>query len=61
MSEVIDTALDRLIRTERLRRDVQAYTRQPQGDTERALADLEVTLDLDDDGVDYDVLYGQTP
>ncbi len=58
MSEVIDAALDRLIRTERLRNDVRAYTRQPQDLGELAVADLPVTLDLDDDDVDYEALYG---
>lgn len=60
MSEVIDVALDRLIRTERLRRDVEAYTRQPQDLAELAIADLEVTFDLDDAEVDYDALYGNS-
>jgi hypothetical protein len=61
MSEVIDVALDRLIRTERLRRDVEAYTRQPQGPAELRVADLNVRFDLDDDEVDYDALYGGLP
>ena len=61
MSEVIDVALDRLIRTERLRRDVDAYTRHSQDSAERDLADMAVTFDLDDDEVDYDALYGGSP
>lgn len=61
MSEVIDVALDRLIRTERLRRDVEAYTRHPQDPAALGVADLAVTFDLDDDEVDYDALYGETP
>lgn len=61
MSEVIDVALDRLIRTERLRRDVEAYTRRPQDRAELGVADLAVTFDLDDDEVDYDALYGGSP
>ena len=61
MSEVIDVALDRLIRTERLRRDVEAYTRHPQDRAELGVADLAVTFDLDDDEVDYDALYGGSP
>ncbi len=61
MSEVIEVALDRLIRTERLRRDVDAYTRQPQDPAELGVADLAVTLDLDDDEIDYDPLYGGSP
>ncbi len=58
MSEVIDAALDRLIRTERLRGDIRAYARQPQGSAELAVADLPVMLNLDDDEVDYEALYG---
>lgn len=61
MSEVIDVALDRLIRIEHLRRDVEAYRRHPQGLVELGVADLAVTLDLDDDEVDYDALYGRSP
>lgn len=37
-SAAIDIALDRLIRTERLRADVLAYTSQPPTDAEIALA-----------------------
>jgi hypothetical protein len=58
MSEAIDLALDRLIRSERLRRDVAAYRRQPPSEEETALAALRVQLDLDDDDVDYEGLYG---
>jgi len=58
MSEVIDVALGRLIRTERLRRDVEAYARQPLTEDELALVDLQPSLDLGDDDVDYDALYG---
>lgn len=58
MSEVIDVALDRLIRSERLRHDVKAYARHPESDEERAFADLPVALDLDDEDVDYEALYG---
>ena len=61
MSEVIDVALGRLIRTERLRRDVDAYARHPQDPAELGVADLAVTLDLDDDEIDYDALYGGPP
>jgi hypothetical protein len=61
MSEVIDVALDRLIRTERLRRDIEAYTHHPQDQAELRVADLDVTFDLDDDDVDYDALYGGSP
>lgn len=60
MSQVIDVALDRLIRAERLRRDVRAYARQAQNPAEAAVGDLAVTFDLDDDEVDYDALYGDS-
>jgi hypothetical protein len=59
LSETIDVALDRLIRGEQLRRDVAAYARQPFTADELALADLPVELDLDDDDVDYERIYGK--
>ena len=59
MSDVIDLALDRLIRSEQLRRDVAAYARQPLDDEEFALVDLPLELDLGDADVDYDALYGK--
>lgn len=59
MSDVIDLALDRLIRAERLRHDVAAYQRLPLGEDELAVSDLPVALDLADDDVDYDSWYGQ--
>jgi hypothetical protein len=46
------------IRTEQLRRDVAAYTRAPLESSELAFADLAVELDLGDDEVDYEALYG---
>jgi hypothetical protein len=58
ISETIDTALERLLRTERLRRDVAAYRRVPLDEQELAIVDLPVELDLDDADVDYDALYG---
>ena len=58
MSETIDVALDRLIRGEQLRRDVEAYAKGPPTADELALADLPLDLDLDDDDVDYEALYG---
>lgn len=57
VSEVIDLALERLVRTERLRRDVAAYGRIPPTDAELALADLPVAFDLDDADVDYESDY----
>ena len=59
MSEVIDMALDRLIRDERLRHDIAAYRRTPPTPDEIALGDLPVHLDLGDDDVDYEALYGR--
>ncbi|HEX4518737.1 MAG TPA: hypothetical protein VH063_04050 [Gaiellaceae bacterium] len=59
MSEAIDTALDRLIRGEQLRRDVSAYARKPPSADELALADVPLDLDLDDEDVDYEALYGE--
>lgn len=61
MSEVIDLALDRLIHTEQLRRDVAAYAQQPPGHDEVALSDLHLSLDLGDEDVDYEALYGGAP
>lgn len=59
ISETIDIALARLIRTEQLRRDVAAYAREPFTADELAVADLSVELDLGDDDVDYDKIYGK--
>jgi hypothetical protein len=57
MSEVVDIALDRLIATERLRRDLAAYAREPLSADEIALAGLPLRLDLADEDTDYGVLY----
>lgn len=57
-SAVIDVALDRLIRAEVLRRDVEAYRKFPMTDDELALAAVPVQFNLDDDDVDYEALYG---
>jgi hypothetical protein len=54
-SDVIDLALDRLIRTERLRRDVAAYRRLPPTGAEAKLALLDA-VDLDDP-TDWEMLY----
>jgi hypothetical protein len=58
MSEAIDVALDRVIRADQLRRDVAAYAAAPLDTADQAIGDLTVTLDLGDDDVDYDLLYG---
>lgn len=59
ISETIYVALDRLIRSEQLRRDVAAYAREPLTAEELTLADAPFDLDLDDDEVDYEALYGE--
>jgi hypothetical protein len=59
MSETIDVALDRLIRGEQLKRDVAAYARDPLTADELALADVPLDLDLGDDEIDYEALYGE--
>jgi hypothetical protein len=61
MSDTIDVALDRLIQTEQLRRDVAAYRREPPTADELELTDLPLELDLDDDDVDYEAVYGDRP
>jgi hypothetical protein len=58
-SAVIDLALERLVRAERLRRDIEAYRRTPLGDDELLIGDLPVALDLDDAEVDYEKHYGK--
>ena len=55
-SDVIDVALDRLIRAERLRRDIDAYRRIPPGDTDLLIALQADTSGLADD-TDWAALY----
>ena len=55
-SEVIDVALDHLIRTERLRADIAAYQRLPTTQDEVELASLGDTSSIGDD-TDWDALY----
>lgn len=56
-SAAIDLALDRLIRSERLRRDVEAYSGSPPTEEEIALAAVRPDWgDLSDD-TDWDALY----
>jgi hypothetical protein len=55
-SEVVDIALDHLVRAETLRRDVQAYRRVPPTQDERALAEFAETASLGDD-TDWEALY----
>jgi hypothetical protein len=56
-SDVIDLALDRLIRSERLRSDVAAYRTTPPTEAEMAIADL-ADAHLDDD-TDWEALYAE--
>lgn len=55
-SEVIDMALDQLIRVERLRADIAAYQRIPPTQDEVELASLGDTGSVADD-TDWDSLY----
>ena len=55
-SEVIDVALSRLIRAERLRRDIDAYRRMPPTDTDLLIAVQADTSGLADD-TDWEALY----
>ncbi|HLJ09370.1 MAG TPA: hypothetical protein VKX24_12615 [Acidimicrobiia bacterium] len=55
-SEVIDVALGRLIRAERLRRDIDAYRRLPPTDTDLLVALQAETSGLADD-TDWAALY----
>ncbi|MGE5291255.1 MAG: hypothetical protein ACM3ML_29460 [Micromonosporaceae bacterium] len=55
-SEVIDLALDRLIRVERLRADIAAYRQEPPTGAEADLALLADTSGLADD-TDWEALY----
>jgi len=57
-SEVLDMALDHLIRTERLRRDVAAYRRVPPTEAEVELA-LLAAARLDDD-TDWETIYAES-
>jgi hypothetical protein len=58
-SEVVDLALDRLIRAERLRHDVAAYRRVPQTGDELELAEFAEAPRLDDD-TDWEALYADS-
>jgi len=59
-SEVIDLALDRLVRAERLRADITAYRRVPPTQAEVDLASLADTTGLAD-GTDWEALYTDEP
>ena len=55
-SEVVDIALDRLVRAESLRRDVEAYRRVPQTEEDEPWASIAETSSLADD-TDWESLY----
>jgi hypothetical protein len=59
-SEVIDIALDQLIRAERLRADVTAYQRVPPTEDEVELATFGNANGLRDD-TDWEALYDDEP
>jgi hypothetical protein len=59
-SEVIDIALDQLIRAERLRADIIAYRRVPLTEGEVELATFGDTNGLEDD-TDWEALYDDEP
>jgi hypothetical protein len=59
-SEVIDLALDRLVRAERLRADIAAYRGMPPTQSEVDLALLADTSGLADD-TDWEALYADEP
>lgn len=56
-SDAVDIALDAYIAREQLRRDIDAYRRQPQTTEELQLADQSSRGDLDDE-TDWELLYG---
>jgi hypothetical protein len=56
-SEVVDIALDRLLRAERLRRDIEAYRRTPPTAEELALAESSDVAAVYDE-TDWAALYG---
>ena len=55
-SEVVDIALDRFVRAENLRSDVEAYRRMPQTEEDEAWASIAETSSLADD-TDWESLY----
>jgi hypothetical protein len=59
-SQVVEIALERLLRTERLRQDVRAYRRLPQTAEERGLAEQGDSVGLQDDDIDWEALYADT-
>jgi Arc/MetJ family transcription regulator len=57
-SEVVDIALERYVRAERLLRDIRGYLAQPPTPEELLFAEVAAEFDLGDDHVDYEALYG---
>lgn len=57
VSQAIDVALDRLIHSERLRRDVAIYASGPSDQEDVLPSGVPLQLDLDDDDVDYAAQY----
>jgi hypothetical protein len=57
-SATVDLALDRPIRSERIRRDVAAYRATPVTDSEVVLAEMGAAGQLDDD-TDWAMLYDE--
>ena len=57
-SETIDIALNRLVRAERLRRDILAYQQTPPTDEERVVAGLADYAALAEDDTDWGQIYG---
>lgn len=57
-SAVIDEALTQFIRGQELQYDIAAYAALPPTAEETAWAEIPRRLDLDDDDVDYEALYG---
>jgi hypothetical protein len=58
ISDGVEAALDRYLADEGLRNDVAAYLRAPLTAADLALLRVPVQLDLGDDDVDYDAIYG---
>lgn len=56
-SAAIDVALDRLIRAERIRSDVAAYSAGPPTDAEVGIAEVRPSGDIVADDTDWDALY----
>lgn len=59
ISDAVEVALDRFLADEALRSDVAAYLRAPLTADELALMRVPVQLDLGDDEIDYDAIYGE--